>query len=112
MVCYQCMYVFFRRINTVQLEPAEEILVATSSSDASVKIWDTRKWGDKVPLHTLPQNKSCHTAYWSSDGSKRLLTTSYDDTVRVWGPSGSRMEVKTCIKHDNQTGTIMYCPTM
>ena len=76
--------------------------MATSSSDASVKVWDTRRWG--VPLHSLPQNKSCHTAYWSPDKSKRLLTTSYDDTIRVWGSSGNKMELKVNIHHDNQTG--------
>jgi hypothetical protein len=34
---------------------------------------------------TLTHSKSSQAAYWAPDGCGRLLTISFDDTLRIWG---------------------------
>lgn len=90
----------------LQLEPSEQRLLASASTDGTVRIWDVRRLGacasgsapgtpaslasarGRPPqaLSTLNHSKSVHAACWASDGSKRIASTSYDDTIRVWGP--------------------------
>ncbi|KAG2436241.1 hypothetical protein HXX76_006552 [Chlamydomonas incerta] len=121
-----------RKINSLHLEPSGTPLLATSCSNGSVGVWDIRMLergiagvvaaakaggsggaiGAKTkPLSLLRHAKSCHAAYWAPDGSKRLLSTSYDDTLRVWADpatggaaDGSRLSQLLSISHNNQTG--------
>ncbi|KXZ50254.1 hypothetical protein GPECTOR_17g892 [Gonium pectorale] len=117
-----------RKINTLHLEPsAGSPLLASSASDGTVCIWDLRRLGAAAQpaggsggakgghhakaLSVLRHGKSCHAAYWAPDGSRRLLSTSYDDTIRIWadpasGPeaNGSRHAQSLSIPHNNQTG--------
>lgn len=91
-----------KRANTVHVEPGAGLKLATSCGDASVCVWDVRALGGKKgPLSTLRHGKSCQAAYFAPDGSERLLTTSYDDSLTVWRPDGSKA---ASVKHDNQTG--------
>ncbi|GAX77374.1 hypothetical protein CEUSTIGMA_g4820.t1 [Chlamydomonas eustigma] len=90
-----------KRTNSIHLEPRDGNLLTTSSSDSQVKVWDIRKWGP-TPVITLSHKKSCHAAFFAPDGSQRILSTSFDDTLGVsTGNSGSK---SLSIKHDNQTG--------
>ncbi|GFR49809.1 hypothetical protein Agub_g11749 [Astrephomene gubernaculifera] len=131
-----------RKINSLHLEPCREHLLASSCSDGSVCVWDVRRLGSTAaaaragrgggsrgdqqrlggghrglkPLSELRHGKSCHAAYWAGDGSMRLLSTSYDDTLRVWadtssaatsaaaGGAGGHMQQVLSIPHNNQTG--------
>eukprot|EP00198_Chlamydomonas_reinhardtii_P010358 XP_001699695.1 predicted protein [Chlamydomonas reinhardtii] len=122
-----------RKINSLHLEPSGAPLLATSCSDGSVGVWDIRMLergvagvvaaakaggsggsiGAKTkPLSLLQHAKSCHAAYWAPNGSKRLLSTSYDDTLRVWGDptaagaaaDGGCFSQLLSISHNNQTG--------
>ena len=60
------------------------------------------------PLSRLQHSKSCQAAYFSPDGKGSLLTTCYDDLLRVWRPKGGAIDEdpKSAlkIKHNNQTG--------
>eukprot|EP00798_Chlamydomonas_sp_ICE-L_P023956 gene23956-9528_t len=114
------------RINTVHLEPVSESILVTSCSDATVRLWDVRSLnkarataqGDKQtkPIGILAHTKSCQGAFFAPDGSKRLLTTSYDDSVSVTnvphefgsaagsGKAPVQLTPSLKIKHNNQTG--------
>lgn len=93
----------YERVNCTSLAPDGQALLATSSSDRTVAVWDLRKGLSRgvKPLHQLQHGKSCHGAYWAPQGPARVLTTSYDDTINVFGADGNRM---LRIKHNNQTG--------
>ncbi|GIL58489.1 hypothetical protein Vafri_13620 [Volvox africanus] len=125
-----------KKINSLHLESATDVLLASSSSDGTVCIWDVRKMRTAVaavahthkgsspprsprackPLSELRHGKSCHAAYWAHDGSRRLLSTSFDDTLRIWTPSGGggaggagddddgSFAPELSIPHNNQTG--------
>ena len=71
-----------------------------------MKLWDTRKVGKgAAPLHSLAHGKSCQGAYFAPAGPVRVLTTSYDDTLRVWsGLGGGDKAQALAVKHNNQTG--------
>lgn len=90
-----------KKINTVSIEPGGSGLLATSSQ-GEVSVWDVRQLSEGKAVRTLPHARSCQAAYFAPDGSQRLLTTCYDDCLRVFGPKGSQAEVR--IKHNNQTG--------
>ncbi|KAG1665043.1 hypothetical protein FOA52_003219 [Chlamydomonas sp. UWO 241] len=99
-----------RKVNCVHVEPGAQTLIATASTDSAVKVWDARTFGGaskSKPLHTFDQRKSCHAAYFAPDGSQRLLSTAFDDTIRVWDVSSTSAPTSShsvLIKHDNQTG--------
>ena len=101
-----------KKINTVHLEPGAERVMATSCGDQTVQVWDVRKSGKGAkPLSRLQHSKSCQAAYFAPDGSGNLLTTCYDDLLRVWRPAGGSAgavndDPKSAlkIKHNNQTG--------
>jgi hypothetical protein len=100
-----------KRINTLQLEPGAGALLATACGDAHVCVWDVRALGGAggrapQPLASLAHGKSCQSAFFAPDGSTRLLSTSYDDTLTVWHGfgSGAAPEALTRVRHDNQTG--------
>jgi WD40 repeat protein len=90
------------KVNTLHLDPLAPHLLASSCSDGSVKIWDVRSMathcssssstssskGSKSPkpLCTVSHAQSSQAAYWSPDGSQRLLSISFDDTLKIWAP--------------------------
>ena len=95
-----------KHINTVHLESGGASL-ATACGDSRVCVWDVRALGGPKarPVVTLPHGKSCQSAFFAPDGSKRLLVTSYDDTLSVWAdPTAGAATKLNSIKHDNQTG--------
>ena len=89
-----------KKVNTVSVDPGGSGLLATSSQ-GEVCVWDVRRLGAKA-VRTLPHARACQAAYFAPDGSHRLLTTCYDDCLRVFGPKGTQPEVR--IRHNNQTG--------
>lgn len=104
-----------KKINTVHVEPGAERLIATSCGDQTVCVWDVRNTGKGAkPVSRLQHSKSCQAAYFAPDGSGHLLTTCYDDLLRVWrpkpSPGGGAGAINTDpksalkIKHNNQTG--------
>ena len=108
-----------KRINTVSFNTSNLYSIATSSAmrkgGGEICVWDLRKFGGsstsssssssklQKPVHQLLHKKSTQSAYWNPDG-KRLLTTCYDDHIRVWNPSVSSIKPELSIRHNTQTG--------
>ncbi|KAI7843657.1 hypothetical protein COHA_002559 [Chlorella ohadii] len=97
-----------KKINTVHFEPTQEQVFATASTDTTIKLWDMRalsssKGGAPKPLATGGHPQACQAALFAPDGSRRLVSTSFDNTCRIWdGANG--MQQLLAVKHDNQTG--------
>jgi WD40 repeat protein len=76
-----------KKVNTLSFEPSNGWLLASSSTDCTVAVWDVRA-SLKKPLVRLQHPKSSQAAEWAPDGSARLLTTCMDDTLRVFSFGG------------------------
>ncbi|KAK7832929.1 dna damage-binding protein cmr1 [Quercus suber] len=80
------------RINSIDFNSQNYNIMATSSSDGTVTIWDLRK--------EVGHDKAVQSAYFSPSGSS-LVTTSMDDTVGI--VTGVKFEHTSMINHNNQT---------
>ncbi|KAI9737030.1 MAG: Coronin-like protein crn1 [Cirrosporium novae-zelandiae] len=69
-----------RKVGHVLFNPAAENVLASSSADHTVKIWDIEAGSTKLNLH---HNDIVQSLSWSADGSM-LVTTSRDKKLRVW----------------------------
>ncbi|XP_015893174.3 uncharacterized protein LOC107427308 [Ziziphus jujuba] len=91
------------RINTIDFNPGNPNIMATSSTDGTACIWDLRSINADKPkaLKTVSHKRAIHSAYFSPYG-RSLATTSYDDNVGI--TSGVNFEETSMIHHYNQTG--------
>lgn len=89
-----------RKINTFHMHDSNANLLASSCTDTTVCVWDVRHFTSGStskasknikPVSILSHGKSCQAAYWAPDGSGRLCSISFDDTLRVFNPE-SRTE--------------------
>jgi len=97
-----------RKVNTLSVCCGRGHLLASAGSDNLVRVWDLRQLGAKakgVAVHELPHSKSTQAAEWSPDGSSSLLTTCYDDRLRIFdGIHSAAPTERHAIKHCCQTG--------
>ncbi|KAI9466345.1 WD40 repeat-like protein [Lactarius psammicola] len=126
-----------QKIGCVSVNPTNPAFILTASNNRSLKVWDVRKL-QKLPAQngifelnlagvgefraskggtaTLraesKHDKSVTSAYWDPRG-RAIVSTSYDDTLRIWDlrPSLMATEVPfpnfkpvTKIRHNCQTG--------
>ncbi|GHP04386.1 hypothetical protein PPROV_000314000 [Pycnococcus provasolii] len=104
--------VFDKKINTVSVDArAGASPHIALSSNGPVAIYDARRIADgkkeaSKPLHMLMHSKSVQGAYFEPCGpTSRLLTTCYDDFIRVWdGLAGDKPSCPLRVKHNNNTG--------
>ncbi|KAK9130497.1 hypothetical protein Sjap_010984 [Stephania japonica] len=91
------------RINTIDFNPENTNLMATSSSDDTACIWDLRSInaGSSNYLKKIDLKRSCHSAYFSPSGN-RLATTSVNNCVAVL--SGDDYKDTSTFYHNNRTG--------
>lgn len=108
------------KIGGFALDPSNPHLVATTSLDRTIKIWDLRKIkgsGDMRRPALLGEHESrlsVSHASWSRSG--KVATTSYDNTIKIhdlssassWSPgheiSEKDMKPSLVLPHNNQTG--------
>ena len=67
------------KLNSLSLDKTRPHLLASASTDKTVRVWDVRKLasgGSKRELHTLGVGAASQSAYWAPDGSGRILATS------------------------------------
>ncbi|KAL5698813.1 hypothetical protein ACHQM5_029800 [Ranunculus cassubicifolius] len=91
------------KIYTIDFNPVNTYVMATSSADKTVRIWDLRQMGSKGPkcLKFHQHKTAVHSAYFSPSG-KSLATTSLDNHVGIF--SGVDLENASIIYHNNHTG--------
>ncbi|CAN6971438.1 unnamed protein product [Brassica rapa subsp. trilocularis] len=90
------------RMHTIDLNPQNLHLMATSSQDRTACLWDLRTMGAKKPkaLATVDHAKAVYSAYFSPSGLS-LATTSRDNYIGVL--SGANFEDTSMIYHCNNT---------
>lgn len=71
-----------RKVGHVLFHPSAENVLATSSGDYSIKLWDVTTGAS---VHQLPHGDIVQSMSWSTNGSM-LVTTCRDKKLRVWDP--------------------------
>ncbi|KAK4792321.1 hypothetical protein SAY86_022756 [Trapa natans] len=91
------------RINTIDFNPRNPSIMATSSSDGTSCIWDLRNISSSrvKSIRVVNHKKAVHAAYFSPSGSF-LATSSFDDTVGI--VSGTEFNETSFVRHNNHTG--------
>ncbi|KAF9944434.1 hypothetical protein BGZ70_004648 [Mortierella alpina] len=104
-----------KKVGCVNVNPAYDNLIVTSSLDRTMKIWDIRTFGkvqEDEPIQHLaefPHGLSVTSAMWSPDGAS-IASTSYDDNVRIFNnfkpslPDLSEIPDPVRIRHNNNSG--------
>ncbi|KAL8823930.1 MAG: hypothetical protein Q9191_005436 [Dirinaria sp. TL-2023a] len=69
-----------RKVGHVLFNPAAENVLATSSGDYSVRVWDVEAGSSRL---TLKHAEVIQSLSWSANGSL-LVTTSRDKKLRIW----------------------------
>lgn len=78
-----------KKVAHLHLNPGHPHLLATSSHDNTVAVWDVRKMsggkkGKADPLSRLAHGKGVNAAYWSPITGNHLLSTCNDDRLRCY----------------------------
>lgn len=71
-----------RKVGHVLFHPTAENVLATSSGDYSIKLWDIQSGNSN---HALKHNDIVQSLSWSTDGNM-LVTTCRDKKLRIWDP--------------------------
>lgn len=69
-----------RKVGHVLFNPAAENVLASSSGDYTIKLWDV---ANNSPRLTLKHNDIVQSLSWSADGSM-MVTTCRDKKIRFW----------------------------
>ncbi|XP_049514852.1 WD repeat-containing protein 76 isoform X2 [Dermacentor silvarum] len=97
-----------RKVRTINAHPMNSWWFLTGSVDTTVKLWDSRMMSRRspVPLGTLSHNRSCSAAFLSPVEGSKVVSTSFDDTIRISNINQATGEMKqqTTLKHNNMTG--------
>ncbi|GAA5947421.1 hypothetical protein JCM3765_001671 [Sporobolomyces pararoseus] len=83
------------KVGCISLNPARPSIAATAHLKREMRIWDLSKLrgldqdlnhlevAEQAQLVSFPFEKACSSSYFDPSGT-RLLSTGYDDTLRVW----------------------------
>uniref|UniRef100_A0AAV2L513 DNA damage-binding protein 2 n=2 Tax=Knipowitschia caucasica TaxID=637954 RepID=A0AAV2L513_KNICA len=76
------------KVTHAEFNPRCDWLMATSSVDHTVKLWDLRNLKDKSSfLHDLPHEKAVNAAFFNPVDCSKLLTTDQFDQIRIYASS-------------------------
>lgn len=98
-----------RKVRTINAHPTKSWCFLTGSTDAKAKLWDARMMGRKksTPIATLQHHRSCSAAFFSPVEGNSIVTTSFDDTLRIFDCSQlteAEVRQQVVLKHNNNTG--------
>lgn len=98
-----------RKVRTVNVHPTKSWCFLTGSTDKMAKLWDTRMMSKKkpTPIATLQHHRACSAAFFSPVEGNNIVTTSFDDTLRIFDCSqltGEGVRQQVVLKHNNNTG--------
>lgn len=97
-----------RKVRTVDTHPVHEWCFLTGSTDGTARLWDVRNLSKKTakPIAIMTHHRSCSSAFFSPLTGNQILTTSFDDTLKVFDSSAltSEVKLKVSLKHNNMTG--------
>ncbi|XP_052064961.1 WD repeat-containing protein 76-like [Mytilus californianus] len=97
-----------KSLRSVSVHPLQDNIFCTSSTDATVCIWDIRKLKEKgksQSLDELSHDKTINSAYFSPVTGNFILSTSLDDRIRIFNSENlSDCKKEHSIIHDNHTG--------
>lgn len=77
---YYRTLILYRKVGHVLFNPAAANVLATSSGDYTVKLWDVEAGSPRL---TLKHTDIVQSLSWSANGSL-LVTTSRDKKLRIW----------------------------
>ncbi|XP_072017398.1 WD repeat-containing protein 76-like [Amphiura filiformis] len=98
-----------KSIRTVSVHPLKKNCIVTGSKDGTVALWDTRSLKTKgkknKSITTLNQGRGVTGAYFSPLTGRKLLTTSHNDTLKVYTfADNGAVFLKTTVRHNNFVG--------
>lgn len=93
-----------KKVAHLHLNPGHPHLLATSSHDNIVAVWDVRKMsggkkGKADPLLRLAHGKGVNAAYWSPITGNHLLSTCNDDRLRCYEDITQQLGACRCSSH-------------
>lgn len=98
-----------RKVRTIDAHPTKSWCFLTGSTDSKAKLWDARMLSKKKPspIATLQHHRSCSAAFFSPVEGNSIVTTSFDDTLRIFDCSQvteKDVRQQVVLKHNNNTG--------
>ncbi|XP_052798491.1 WD repeat-containing protein 76-like [Mya arenaria] len=98
-----------RSLRTVSVHPTQKDYFCTAGVGGVVCVWDLRKVSvkkSKAIVRLEHSGRNLNSAYFSPVTGKYILTTSMDDTLKIFDSSviDSNMKLKKSIAHNNHTG--------
>ena len=93
-----------KKVGCVSLNKLRPELMVTGSLDRTMCLWDVRKLDSDCKVQEFNFTNTITSAYWSPTGDK-VVSTSYDDLIRVFDYNESR-KLKECIQipHNSHVG--------
>ncbi|XP_076347171.1 WD repeat-containing protein 76-like isoform X2 [Tachypleus tridentatus] len=96
-----------RRMKTVSVHPLKRDYFVTASNDGKASLWDLRSMQRKPQsVADLAHEKSLSSAFFSPVTGNYILTTSFDNKLRLFDSTelNEDIKVKKTYRHNNQTG--------
>lgn len=97
-----------RKVRTIDAHPTKSWCFLTGSTDGQAKLWDARMMSRKAtPIATLQHHRSCSAAFFSPVEGNSIVTTSFDNTLRIFDCSQlieAEVRQQVVLKHNNNTG--------
>lgn len=94
-----------KKIGAISVSPMDPFILATGSLDRSIRIWDRRMLSSGNAIYSVTQPKAVTAVSFNPHNRESLVSTCWDDTVRIWSQTTSQEPVlEHEVKHNNQTG--------
>lgn len=72
------------KVTHLAFNPVQSNMMVSSSNDTRVCLWDMRKFVPGSPLGSFQHERIVSSAVFSPNTGRKLLTTSYDNRLRIW----------------------------